>query len=178
MTEFATQLVWENQGSPQPRLATIVVERPIPITAKLFGVWEQDIEASFQHFPSDVRTYDGLFRFPREVILDQVNSAIARATQWSTCRYRAPRFVPALWSGPDGMPSRPNSSTRRRLSTMQHTGMIFMLLGCSATGRPTVFGPSSTWRRKSSPRRRPEDESRQEYLYRLSTLQSRTVPGI
>jgi hypothetical protein len=36
-SEFATHLVWENQTFPEPRLATIVVERPIPIIAKLFG---------------------------------------------------------------------------------------------------------------------------------------------
>jgi hypothetical protein len=81
MSEFATHLVWENQTFPEPRLATIVVERPIPIVAKLFGVWEQDIETNFPHFPTDVTTYDGLFRLVQEVIVDQVNSLIARAAE-------------------------------------------------------------------------------------------------
>jgi hypothetical protein len=81
MSEFATQLIWENQPFPEPRLATIVVERPILIIAQLFGVWEQDIEASFQHFPTDVTTYDGLFRFTQEVIADQINSLMARSTE-------------------------------------------------------------------------------------------------
>jgi hypothetical protein len=81
MTEFATHLTWENQTFPEPQLATIVVERPIPIVAKLFGVWEQDIESNFPHFPTDVTTYDGLFRLVQEVFVDQVNSLIARAAE-------------------------------------------------------------------------------------------------
>jgi hypothetical protein len=81
MTEFATHFTWENQTFPESRLATIVVEGPIPIVAKLFGVWEQDIETNFPHFPTDVTTYDGLFRLVQEVIVDQVNSLIARAAE-------------------------------------------------------------------------------------------------
>jgi hypothetical protein len=51
MTEFATRLIWENQTFPEPRLATIVVERPISIIAKLFGVWENDIKSNFSELP-------------------------------------------------------------------------------------------------------------------------------
>jgi hypothetical protein len=81
MTEFATHLTWENQTFPEPRLATIVVKRPISIIAKLFGVWEHNIESNFPHFPIDVTTYDGLFRLVQEVIVDQVNRLIARAAE-------------------------------------------------------------------------------------------------
>jgi hypothetical protein len=35
MLEFATQLIWENQAFPEPRLATAVAERPITIIEKL-----------------------------------------------------------------------------------------------------------------------------------------------
>jgi hypothetical protein len=81
MSEFATHLTWENQTIPEPRLATIVVERSITIVAQLFGVWEQDIETNFPHFPTDVTTYNSLFRLVQEVIVDQVNSLIARAAE-------------------------------------------------------------------------------------------------
>jgi hypothetical protein len=71
---------WETQAFPDSRLATLVVaEKPLAILAKLFGVWEADIDANHPTIP-DAVTYNGLFRVVQEVIVDQITSLLARAT--------------------------------------------------------------------------------------------------
>jgi hypothetical protein len=56
-----------------------VVEKPISIIAKLFGVWDQDIDATSRKFRKLCTTYDGFFKHVQEVIIDQITSLIARS---------------------------------------------------------------------------------------------------
>jgi hypothetical protein len=72
-------LNWETQAFPDPRLATLVVtEKPLTMLAKLFGVWEADIDANHPTIP-DAVTYNSLFRVVQEVIIDQISSLLARS---------------------------------------------------------------------------------------------------
>jgi hypothetical protein len=73
------KLDWLTQAFPEHRLASLVVDKPLAILAKLFGVWEADIDANNPDIP-DVTTYDGLFRRVQEIITDQMTSLMARST--------------------------------------------------------------------------------------------------
>jgi hypothetical protein len=73
------KLDWQTQAFPEHRLASLVVEKLLAILAKLFGVWEADIDANHPDIP-EVTTYDGLFRRVQEVITDQITSLMARST--------------------------------------------------------------------------------------------------
>jgi hypothetical protein len=73
------KLDWQTQAFPEHRLASLVVDKSLAILAKLFGVWEADIDANHPDIP-DVTTYDGLFRRVQEVITDQITSLMAPST--------------------------------------------------------------------------------------------------
>jgi hypothetical protein len=79
MSDTTPTLTWETQEFPEPRLATLVVEKPVTILSRLFGVWDADIDANHPTIP-EVTTYDGLFKHTQEVIVDQITSLLARAT--------------------------------------------------------------------------------------------------
>jgi hypothetical protein len=79
MSDVIPALSWEIQAFPEPRLATLVVEKPLAILAKLFGVWEADIDANHPAIP-ETTTYNGLFKHVQEVVTDQIASLLARAT--------------------------------------------------------------------------------------------------
>jgi hypothetical protein len=54
-------LVWEAHAFPESCQVTLAVEKPLAILAKLFGVWEADIDASHPAIP-EVTTYNSLFK--------------------------------------------------------------------------------------------------------------------
>jgi hypothetical protein len=74
-----SKLDWQTQDFPEHRLASLVVDKPLAILAKLFGVWEADIDANHPDIP-EVPTYDGLFQRVQEVITYQITSLMARST--------------------------------------------------------------------------------------------------
>jgi hypothetical protein len=72
-------LQWKTQAFPEQRLASLVVpDKPVAMLAKLFGVWESDIDANHPTVP-EATTYGGLFKLVQEVIVDQITSLMARA---------------------------------------------------------------------------------------------------
>jgi hypothetical protein len=79
MSDATPTLTWETQAFPEARLATLVVEKPVAILSRLFGVWDTDIEENYPGFP-ETTTYDGLFKHAQEIIVDQIASLLARAT--------------------------------------------------------------------------------------------------
>jgi hypothetical protein len=72
------KLDWQTQVFPEQRLASLVVDKPLAILAKLFAVGEADIDANHPDIP-DVTTYNGLFRWVQDVITDQITSLMARS---------------------------------------------------------------------------------------------------
>jgi hypothetical protein len=79
MSDAMPTLTWETQAFPEARLATLVVDKPVAILSRLFGVWDADIDENHPNIP-ETTTYEGLFKHTEEVIVDQVSSLLARAT--------------------------------------------------------------------------------------------------
>jgi hypothetical protein len=79
MSDAMPTLTWETQAFPEARLATLVVDKPVAILSRLFGVWDVDIDENHPNI-LETTTYEGLFKHTQEVIVDQVSSLLARAT--------------------------------------------------------------------------------------------------
>jgi hypothetical protein len=77
------KLDWQTQVFPEQRLASLVVDKPLAILAKLFAVGEADIDENHPDIP-DVTTYNGLFRWVQDVITDQITSLMAPSTDTVT----------------------------------------------------------------------------------------------